>query len=107
MVKCPKEWHNNSVFYAICNKGFEFDEYCYVITKKAIPFDDKKQVNAWTLFTLKDGSQIIGHADGYADSQGKMIRFYNCETKAMMTLASKKIVTMQKGRALLPPVDQK
>ena len=106
MVKCPKEWHNNSEFYAICNIGFEFHEYCYVITKKTVPFDYIKQVNAWTLFTLKDGSKLIGHADGYEDTQGKLIRFYNCETKGMTTVASKKIVTMQKGRALLPPVDQ-
>ena len=31
LVKCPKEWHNNSEFYVICDPGREFTEYVYVI----------------------------------------------------------------------------
>ena len=107
MVKCPKEWHYNSEFYVICKEGYEYNEYTYVITKKSVPFAYTKQLNAWTLYTLKDGSKLIGYADGYLDSEGKMIRFYNCETKAIISVPSKKIITMQKGRSLLPPVDQK
>ena len=103
MVKCPKEWHYNSKFYVICDPNREFDEYVYVITKKSVPFKVEDQRNAWTLFTTKDGSQFIGYIDGYQDSEGKMIRLYNSETKGFKIMAAKKMVSMQKGRALLPP----
>jgi len=105
MVKCPKEWHNNSEFYVLYDPMHEFEAYCYVVAKKAVPFVFDKQLNVWTLFTLKDGSKLIGYVDGYQDPEGKMIRFYNTETKAVKTIKAKSIVSMQKGRALLPPVN--
>jgi len=72
-----------------------------------VPFKVEDQRNAWTLFTTKDGSQFIGYIDGYQDSEGKMIRLYNSETKGVKIMAAKKIVSMQKGRALLPPENKK
>tara|TARA_X000001316_G_C909359_1_gene25107 strand:- start:173 stop:778 length:606 start_codon:yes stop_codon:yes gene_type:complete len=103
LVKCPKEWHNNSEFYVICDPGREFTEYVYVISNNPIEFAFDKLLSPWTLFTLKDQTKLIGYADGYMDDSGKNIRIWNVETKGVLIVPTKKITHMQKARALLPP----
>mgnify|MGYP003130506387 FL=1 len=103
LVKCPKEWHNNSEFYVICDPGREFTEYVYVISNNPIEFQFNKLLSPWTLFTFKDQTKLIGYADGYMDDSGKNIRIWNVETKGVLIVPTKKITHMQKARALLPP----
>ena len=103
LVKCPKEWHNNSEFYVICDPGREFTEYVYVISNNPIEFQFDKLLSPWTLFTLKDQTKLIGYADGYMDDSGKNIRIWNVETKGVLIVPTKKITHMQKARSLLPP----
>jgi transcriptional regulator with XRE-family HTH domain len=103
LVEVPREWQENSQFYAICTKGKAYHEYVYVFTSTPIPFDVTKIISNTSLFTLKNGVQYIGYINGYVDPFGKDLMIGNYQTYAEVIVPAKKIVTMQKGRALLTP----
>ena len=103
LVEAPREWQENSEFYAICSPGHAYDEYVYVFTSTPIPFDIKKILSNTSLFTLKNGVQYIGYILGYVDADGKDVVIGNYQTRTEVTVAAKKIESMQKSRALLTP----
>jgi len=103
LIEAPKEWLENSVFYAICTPGYNYDEFVYVFTSHAIPFDYKKITSINTLFTMNNGDKYIGYVLGYSDTEGKTITLGNHQTNAVVNLSIKKVKSMQKCRALLMP----
>ena len=103
MVEAPREWQENSEFYAICTPGSAYDEYVYVFTSTPIPFETKKILSNTSLFTLKNGTQYIGYIHGYVDADGKDVMIGNYQTRMEVTVTAKKIESMQKSRALLTP----
>ena len=103
LVETPREWQENSVFYAICTPGRAYDEYVYVFTSTPIPFDPKKILSNTSLFTLKNGTQYIGYVLGYVDNDGKDVMIANYQTRTEVRIPVKKLESMQKSRALLTP----
>ena len=74
-----------------------------MFTSTPITFDVTKIISNTSLFTLKNGVQYIGYINGYVDPFGKDLMIGNYQTYAEVIVPAKKIVTMQKSRALLTP----